>query len=145
VLVALIMVILFKNIKLLLISLLPNLLPLLFAAALLGYLNIPLEATISVVFAIVFGIAVDDTIHFLSRYKIGLAKGASKEEALRTTFTETGRALVITTLILFFGFMVLLFSVHAPSMTIGILVSVTLLAALILDLLLLPVLIRKFL
>ena len=71
--------------------------------------------------------------------------GLSKEEALKVTFNETGRALVITTLSLFFGFMVLLFSIHAPSMTIGLLVSVTLLTALILDLLLLPVLIRKLL
>ena len=144
-LVAIIMAILFKNLKLILISLLPNLLPLLFAAALLGFLNIPLEATISVVFAVVFGIAVDDTIHFLGRYKIGRAKGLSKDEALQVTFAETGRALVITTVILFFGFMVLLFSVHTPSITIGLLVSVTLVTALILDLLLLPVLIRKLL
>jgi len=144
-LVAIIMVFLFRNFKLLLISLLPNVLPLLFAAGLLGYLNNPLEATISVVFAIVFGIAVDDTIHFLGRYKVGIANGLTKEEALEITFVETGRALVITTLALFFGFMVLLFSIHQPSMTIGLLVSVTLLAALVLDLLLLPVLIRKLL
>jgi len=144
-LVALIMALLFKNLKLLLISLLPNILPLLFAAGLLGFLGIPLEATISVVFAIVFGIAVDDTIHFLGRYKVSRDNGHDKEEALKITFAETGRALVITTFSLFFGFMVLLFSIHAPSMTIGLLVSVTLLAALVLDLLLLPVLIRKLL
>lgn len=145
VLVALIMALLFRNIKLVLISLLPNLLPLLLAAGLLGFLGIPLEATISVVFAIVFGIAVDDTIHFLGRYKVSRANGHNKEEALEVTFLETGRALTISTLALFFGFMVLLFSIHAPSKTIGLLVSVTLLAALILDLLLLPVLIRKLL
>ncbi|MRI00008.1 MMPL family transporter [Kriegella sp. EG-1] len=144
-LVAIIMALLFKNLKLLLISLLPNMLPLLFAAALLGFLSIPLEATISVVFAIVFGIAVDDTIHFLGRYKVCISNGLTKEEALQVTFTETGRALVITTLILFFGFLVLLLSVHTPSFTIGLLISVTLLTALILDLLLLPVLMRKLL
>lgn len=144
-LVALIMAILFKNLKLLFISLIPNLLPLLFAAALLGFLGIPLEATISVVFAIVFGIAVDDTIHFLGRYKICISKGLTKEEALEITFAETGRALIITTMILFFGFMVLLISVHLPSITIGLLISVTLLTALVIDLLLLPVLMRKLL
>ncbi|MEP3210435.1 MAG: MMPL family transporter [Maribacter sp.] len=144
-LVAILMVFLFKNLKLLFISFLPNILPILFAGGLLGMLNIPLEATISVVFAIVFGITVDDTIHFLGRYKVSRANGLTKEEALEITFAETGRALVITTLALFFGFMVLLFSIHAPSMTIGLLVSVTLLAALVLDLLLLPVLIRKLL
>ncbi|MDB4292229.1 MMPL family transporter [Maribacter sp.] len=145
ILVALIMALLFKNLKLLLISLLPNLLPLLFAAALLGFLGIPLEATISVVFAIVFGIAVDDTIHFLGRYKVGITNGKTKEEAIAITFAETGRALVITTMTLFLGFMVLLFSEHMPSVTIGLLVSITLLTALVLDLLLLPVLLRKLL
>lgn len=144
-LVAIIMAFLFRNLKLLLISLLPNMLPLLFAAALLGFLDIPLEATISVVFAIVFGIAVDDTIHFLGRYKVGISNGKTKEEAIAITFEETGRALVITTMTLFLGFLVLLFSEHMPSVTIGLLVSVTLVTALILDLLLLPVLIRKML
>ncbi|CAM3477686.1 efflux RND transporter permease subunit [Zobellia roscoffensis] len=143
--VALIMALLFKNLKLLLISLLPNLVPLLFAGALLGYLNIPLESTISVVFAIVFGIAVDDTIHFLGRYKLSRDGGLSKEAALEVTFLKTGRALIITTTTLFFGFLILLFSAHAPSVTIGLLVSITLLTALVLDLLLLPVLIRKWL
>jgi len=144
-LVALIMAFIYKNLKLIFISLFPNLIPLVFSAALIGYLGIPLEATIAVVFAIVFGIAVDDTIHFLGRYKVCLSKGMNKEEALNITFNETGRALIITTMILFFGFMVLLFSVHLPSITIGLLVSVTLLTALVFDLLLLPVLIRKFL
>ena len=143
--VALIMTLLFRNYKLLLISLLPNLVPLLFAGALLGYFGIPLESTISVVFAIVFGIAVDDTIHFLGRYKLCRDRGLDKEEALKITFSETGRALIITTLTLFFGFLILLFSAHAPSVTIGLLVSVTLLTALVLDLLLLPVLIRCWL
>ncbi|WP_291865176.1 MMPL family transporter [Maribacter sp.] len=144
ILVGFIMVILFKDIKLLAISLIPNILPLLFAGALLGFLGIPLEATISIVFAIVFGIAVDDTIHFLGRYKLCRFNGLDKEEAIEKTFKETGRALVITTLLLFFGFMVLVFSIHLPSITIGLLLSATLLTALVLDLLLLPVLIRKW-
>lgn len=143
-LVGIIMVLLFKDIKLLAISLIPNILPLLFAGALLGFLGIPLEATISIVFAIVFGIAVDDTIHFLGRYKLCRFNGLDKEEAIEKTFKETGRALVITTLLLFFGFMVLIFSIHLPSITIGLLLSATLLTALVLDLLLLPVLIRKW-
>lgn len=136
---------LYKNIKLVLVCLIPNVLPLLFAGALLGFLGIPLEASISIVFAVVFGIAVDDTIHFLGKYKLCMKQGLDKEEALKKTFSETGRALVITTLILFFGFMVMLFSVHQPSVTTGVLISVTLLAALIFDLLLIPVLIRKML
>jgi len=144
IIIGVIMVLVFRDIKMFLISLVPNLLPMLFAGAILGFLGIPLEAGLSVVFAIVFGIAVDDTIHFLGKYKLGITQGLSKEEALEKTFAHTGRALVITTLILFFGFLVMLFSIHQPSITIGTIISVTLVAALILDLLLLPVLLRKF-
>lgn len=144
ILVGIIMAFLFKNAKLVVISLIPNLLPLLFAGAILGFLKIPLDAPVSIVFAIVFGIAVDDTIHFLGKYKIAISKGLTKEKALETTFLETGRALIITTLLLFFGFMVLLFSVHNPSLIIGLLISSTLITALVLDLLLLPVLIRRY-
>ena len=144
-LVSVLMVVLFKNLKLVLISLIPNILPLLFAGALLGYLGISLEATISIVFAIAFGIAVDDTIHFLAKYKLCTQNGLNKDDALKKTFEETGRPLVITTILLFFGFLVLLFSIHQPSVTIGLMISTTLLAALIFDLLLIPVLIRKML
>ncbi|UWX53746.1 MMPL family transporter [Maribacter litopenaei] len=139
------MVLVFRNFKIFIISLIPNILPILFAGAVLGFLSIPLEASLSVVFAIVFGIAVDDTIHFLGKYKLGRTQGLTQEEALQKTFAHTGRALVITTIILFFGFLVLLFSIHQPSITIGIIISVTLVTALILDVLLLPVLIRKML
>ncbi|MDO1511420.1 MMPL family transporter [Maribacter confluentis] len=142
-LIGVIMAFIFRDIKIFLISLVPNILPILFAGSVLGFLNIPLEASLSVVFAIVFGIAVDDTIHFLGKYKLGMTQGLSKEAALEKTFVQTGRALVITTIILFFGFMVMLFSIHQPSRTIGLIISVTLVTALILDLLLLPVLLRK--
>jgi hypothetical protein len=142
-LIGFIMAFVFRDIKIFLISLVPNILPILFAGGILGFLGIPLEASLSVVFAIVFGIAVDDTIHFLGKYKLGITQGLDKEAALEKTFAQTGRALVITTIILFFGFMVMLFSIHQPSITIGLIISVTLVTALILDLLLLPVLLRK--
>ncbi len=143
-LIGILMAIVFRNIKMFLISLVPNILPILFSGSILGFLGIPLEASLSVVFAIVFGIAVDDTIHFLGKYKLGISQGLSQEQAIEKTFSETGRALVITTIILFFGFLVLLFSIHQPSITIGVIISVTLVTALLLDLLLLPVLIRRW-
>ncbi len=142
-LIGVIMAFVFRDVKIFIISLVPNVLPILFSGSILGFLGIPLEASLSVVFAIVFGIAVDDTIHFLGKYKLGITQGLSKEESIEKTFAQTGRALVITTIILFFGFMVMLFSIHQPSITIGLIISVTLVTALILDLLLLPVLLRK--
>lgn len=140
--VSVLMALLFRNIKMLLISLLPNIFPLLLAGALLGFLGIELEAGVSIVFAVIFGIAVDDTIHFLSKYKLARNKGLALEPAMRITFLETGKAIVLTSIILFFGFLVMLFSIHPPSVTIGLLISLTLLSALISDLLLIPLLIR---
>ncbi len=136
------MVLLFKNIRMLIISLIPNLYPLMLAGALLGFIGIELEAGVSIVFAVIFGIAVDDTIHFLSKYKLARQKGKTIEESLHITFLETGKAIVLTTLILFFGFLIMLFSIHPPSVTVGLLISLTLFSALIADLMLIPILIR---
>jgi len=140
--VSLLMAILFQNWRMLIISLIPNMVPLLLAGALLGFLGIELEAGISIIFAVVFGIAVDDTIHFLSKFKLAQRKGLGIEESLHITFLETGKAICLTTLILFFGFLVLLFSIHPPSVVVGLLISVTLVSALVGDLLLIPILIR---
>ena len=142
VLVSLLMAFLFRSKRMLLVALVPNFIPVLFAAGLLGILGIQLEAGVSIVFAVVFGIAVDDTIHFLSKYKLARDKKKSIEESIKITFEETGKAITFTTIILFFGFLVMLFSNHPPSVTVGMLISVTLFAALICDLFLLPVLMR---
>jgi predicted RND superfamily exporter protein len=144
IIVSILMALLFRDIKMLVISLVPNIIPLLFAAAVLGWVGIELEAGISIVFAIVFGIAVDDTIHFLSKFKISRDKGMSFEDAMERTFKETGKAIIFTSIILFFGFLVMLFSIHPPSVTIGLLISITLFSAIIADLLLLPVIMRKW-
>ncbi len=142
VLVSLLMAFLFRNINMLIISLVPNIFPLLLAGALLGYLGIDLEAGISIVFAVVFGIAVDDTIHFLSKFKLARNKGMSIDDAIHVTFLETGKAICLTSVILFFGFLVMLFSIHPPSVTIGLLISLTLFSALFSDLFIIPVMIR---
>lgn len=142
VIVSLLMALLFRNWRMLVVSLIPNLFPLLLAGALLGYLGIELEAGVSIVFAVIFGIAVDDTIHFLSKFKLVRNKGYGVEESLRITFLETGKAIVLTTVVLFFGFLVMLFSIHPPSVVIGLLISLTLFSALISDFLLIPVLLR---
>lgn len=140
--VALIMALLFKNLKIILIALVPNIIPLMVAGAMLGFLGIELEAGISIVFAVIFGIAVDDSIHFLSKYKLAITTGKNMEEAIAITFKETGKAICLTSIILFFGFLIMLFSIHPPSVIIGTLISVTLLSALVADLLLIPVLLR---
>lgn len=142
--VSLMMGFLFKNIKMLFLAIVPNVIPLLFAAALIGYFDVALEAGTSIVFAIIFGIAVDDTIHFLSKYKLAHDQYNDREKALQITFQECGKAIIFTSIILFFGFLVLLFSSNQPSVIIGMLISTTLLSALIADFTILPVLIRLF-
>lgn len=140
--VSFLMALLFRNIKMVFISLIPNVFPLLLAGALLGFLGIELDAGISIVFAVIFGIAVDDTIHFLSKYKLSRNAGKSVEGALEITFLETGKAICLTSIILFFGFLVMLFSIHPPSVNIGLLISLTLLSALLSDMFLIPPMIR---
>lgn len=142
--ISVLMALLFKNWRMLIISIVPNIIPLVLAGALLGYLGIELEAGVSIVFAVIFGIAVDDSIHFLSKYKLAKVKGLEREEAIMVTFRETGKAIILTSLILFFGFLVMLFSIHPPSVVIGLLISLTLVSALLSDLLLIPLLIRWF-
>jgi predicted RND superfamily exporter protein len=140
--VCILMAFLFRNWRMLVVSLVPNLLPLLIAGAMLGFLGIELEAGVSIVFAIIFGIAVDDTIHFLSKYKLARGRGLGTTEAIHVTFRETGKAIVLTSIVLFFGFLVMLFSISPPSVTIGLLISLTLASALISDLLFIPLLLR---
>jgi predicted RND superfamily exporter protein len=133
---------LFRDPKIMLVFIVPNVFPLFFAGALIGFVGIPLEAGIATVFSIVFGIATDDTIHFLSAFKIAKKQGLSVEQALHTTLMETGKAMTLSSIILFFSFLVMLFSIHPPSLTVGMLVSVTLAGALFCDLLLAPILVR---
>ncbi|MFT5165219.1 MAG: putative RND superfamily exporter protein [Saprospiraceae bacterium] len=143
--VGLLMGLLFRNWKMVLISMIPNIFPLLLAGAILGYLGIELESGIAIIFAVIFGIAVDDSIHFLSKYKLSKEKGLDMEAALHVTFLESGKAICLTSVILFFGFLIMLFSIHPPSVTVGVLISITLFSALLTDLFLLPVLIRGIL
>jgi len=142
IIVSILMGFLFKSLRMVIVALIPNIIPLLFAAGLIGWLGIDLEAGVSIIFAIVFGIAVDDTIHFLSKYKLERVKGRTKEQSLEVCYTETGKALTITSVILFFGFLVMLLSNSLPTNTVGLLISVTLVVALIFDFYLLPILIR---
>jgi uncharacterized protein len=141
-LIALLMGLMLRDIRMIVIFLIPNLFPLLFAGALVGFLGVSLDAGISMIFTVVFGISIDDTIHFLSSFNINRKKGLTVDQALRTTLTETGKPVCLTTVILFFGFLVMIFSVHPPSVTVGKLIAVTLISALLSDLFINPILIR---
>jgi len=138
--VALIVGLLFKSLKMTLISLVPNVLPLLFIAGFMGAMDIDLKVSTSIIFTIAFGIAVDDTLHFLAKYRILLQQGRSPIWALRRTFLSTGKAIVVTSIILCGGFSTLMLSSFEGTFHIGLLVSLTLCFAVLVDLAVLPLL-----
>jgi predicted RND superfamily exporter protein len=144
ILVALIMGLLYRSFKMVIISLIPNLIPLLVIGAIMGFFGINLKITTAIVFTISFGIAVDDTIHFLSKFKLELNKGKSVPYALKRTIIGTGKAIILTSAILCSGFLLLLFSDFLGTFYMGLMISVTLFFAVLADLFLLPILIMYF-
>jgi predicted RND superfamily exporter protein len=103
-------------------------------------MGIEFKLTTSILFSIAFGIAVDDTIHFMSKLKSELAKGKNLHYAIKRTFIEAGRAIILTSVILVLGFGLLAFSQFGVTHFTGLLISFTLIFALAADLFLLPVL-----
>lgn len=124
-----------------LVAVIPNLLPIVLIGGLMGLLGIELKSPTSIIFSIAFGIATDDTIHFLGRLKLERLKGKSLLYAVKRTFISTGKAVVVTSLILSAGFMTLISSGFESTFLFGLLVSITLLIAVVTDLLLFPLLV----
>ncbi len=129
-----------KSWRMVLVFLLPNIIPLLIIAGFMGFAGIELKASTSLIFSIAFGIATDDTIHFISRLKIELAYGKSLLYAFKRTYFETGKPILLTTFILSGGFMSLMLSDFQSTFLFGFLICITLLVALLAEFLLLPVL-----
>lgn len=140
--IGIILAIYFRSLKLLLISFIPNLIPLLIVAGVLGWIGISLKMTTSIIFTIAFGIAVDDTIHMMSYYLKN--KDKDNRAALRSTFTHAGSAMLITSIIMIAGFALFLLSDFGATYYLGLFVSLSLFVALVIDLTILPVLLLKF-
>ncbi|WP_163518149.1 efflux RND transporter permease subunit [Gelidibacter japonicus] len=138
-LIALFMAYLFRSFRMIVISLIPNLLPLLITAGLMGYLGVPLKPSTILVFSIAFGISVDDTIHFLAKYRQELQANNWKiKKSVYGALRETGVSMFYTSIVLFFGFSVFTLSSFGGTVALGALVSATLLFAMLSNLLLLP-------
>ena len=142
--VALIIGIIYRSVSIMIISLVPNVFPLIVMGGIMGFLGIELKTSTAIIFTIGFGIAVDDTIHFLGKFKYELLKGKGKLYALKRTYLTTGKAMILTTLILCAGFVLLVMSSFMGTFYLGFLLSITLFVALIADLTLLPVLLLLF-
>jgi len=144
-LIALFMAWMFRSPQMILISLIPNILPLLITAGLMGYFNIPIKPSTILVFSIAFGISVDDTIHFLAKYRQELIASKWKvKPSVYAALRETGVSMFYTSIVLFFGFLVFTLSSFGGTIALGGLVSVTLLLAMVSNLILLPSLLLTF-
>jgi len=139
VLIAVFMAYMFRSFKMIIISLIPNLLPLLITAGVMGFAGIPLKPSTILVFSIAFGISVDDTIHFLAKYRQELIESKWKiKRSIYAAIRETGFSMFYTSVVLFFGFIVFMTSNFGGTVALGGLVAVTLLFAMLANLILLP-------
>ena len=138
-LIAMLMAYMFRSVKMIFVSLIPNLLPLIVTAGLMGYLGVAIKPSTILIFSIAFGIAVDDTIHFLAKYRQELiANNWEINKSVYNALRETGVSMFYTSIVLFFGFSVFTVSDFGGTVALGALVSATLLFAMLANLLLLP-------
>ena len=139
VVISLLMMLILRSLRIGLMSMLPNMLPLLITLGFMGWVGIPVRTSTALIFSVALGVAVNDTIHFLTRYREEFFDCFDREEALRRTLLSTGRAIIFTSLLLIGGFLVMLTSRFVGIFQMGLLGAVALFAALLGDLVLLPV------
>ncbi len=139
VLIGLVMFLLFRTWQMVLVSVVPNLIPLVVTAGTMGYFGIPIKPSTLLVFSIAFGISVDDTIHFLAKFKLELKHHANDlRRCTLVALRETGASMIYTSIVLFCGFLMFTFSEFGGTKSLGILISLTLLVAMFSNLIVLP-------
>ena len=145
VLISIFMAWMFSSYKMVLISLIPNIIPLLITGAIMGFFGIALKPSTILVFSIAFGISVDDTIHFLAKYRQELiSNNGAIRNSVFASLKETGVSMLYTSVVLFFGFFIFIASDFGGTVALGLLVSITLLIAMLSNLLLLPALLLTY-
>lgn len=142
--ISLVMGLLFWSFRIGLISILPNLIPIIFAAGYLGFAGIPVRPPIAITFSICLGIAVDDSLHFLFRFWQERKKSSNIREVISNTIETTGLAMLTSTIVLVSGFLVITVSTFIPTAQFGIISAITLTVALLIDITLLPALLILF-
>lgn len=142
--ICLIVLVAFGSLKFGLLAMIPNLFPIFILVSAAGWIGFPFDADTLIVIPIAIGIAVDDTIHFLSHYRTKLLEGMSQDEAIETTVQEVGQAMTYTTVILVLSFLTYTFLLYKPMTAFGVLSSISIAAALIADLFIIPILLRYF-
>ena len=144
VVIAFLMGILFRSLRMVVISLIPNILPLIMVAGMMGFFEIPLKPSTALIFGVAFGIAVDDSIHFLARYRLARRAGDDVRQAISNSYRDTGISMIYTSIILFLGFITFTFSSFGGTQALGLLTSLTLGIAMFSNLILLPALLISF-
>ena len=141
--VALMMLLIFRDFKMLWIFILPNILPVVFVLGIMGYIGFNIDIGIAISAAVILGILVDDTIHFFSKY-LEAIKYKSFEDSIDHVIRHSGNAIILTTFVLSFTFSIFLISDFVPNINFSIITVITLNVALLLDLLLVPALLSLF-
>ncbi|MDH5608960.1 MAG: MMPL family transporter [Cyclobacteriaceae bacterium] len=143
--IAIIMGLLFRNLKMIIISLIPNIIPLVITAGIMGFTGIPLKPSTALIFSIAFGISVDYSIHFLAKYRQELfSNNFFVPIAITNSLKETGVSMIYTSVILFFGFVIFAASEFGGTVALGKLTSITLLFAMLTNVIVLPALLLQF-
>jgi len=137
--------VLFRNVRMIILSLVPNVIPLLMTAGLMGYMGIPLKPSTAIIFSIAFGISVDNAIHFLAKYRQELySNNFDVRKAIDLSMHETGTSMIYTAIVLFAGFVIFTASEFGGTVALGLLTSITLLIAMFTNLIVLPSLLITF-
>jgi len=137
--ITILMALIFSSARMILISLIPNIIPQILTAGMMGYFDIPIKPSTILIFSIALGISVDNTIHFLSRYRLQLRHNEWKiRPAVLAALVETGYSMVYSAIVLFFGFYIFTLSSFGGTEALGYLVSFTLVVALLSNLFVLP-------
>lgn len=144
IIISVLMASIFKSARMIIISLLPNLIPLLFTAGIMGYFGVNFKPSTVLVFSVAFGIAVDFSIHFLTKYRMELQKSNSMAAAVKKVQKEISTSMIYTAVILFFGFIIFVFSGFGGTIALGLFAAITLFVALLSNLILLPSLLLSY-
>lgn len=137
--ITILMMFLFKSFKMVIISLAPNLLPQIMTAGMMGFLGIPIKPSTILIFSIALGISVNDAIHYLSRFRMELKwNNENIKVSVLNALKETGYSMIYSSIVLFFGFSIFVFSSFGGTASLGYLISFTLLIAVFSNLIMLP-------
>jgi predicted RND superfamily exporter protein len=142
--VSIMMMLIFRNLRMIPLFIIPNILPITLVVGVMGWLGMTIDIGVAISGAIIIGVAVDDTIHFLVKYREARRRGETMEESLAYVMQYAGSAIIFTTLILSTAFLIFVFSQFLPNVNFGIVTAIALIIAVLVDLLMLPAVLSKF-